>query len=55
MSLRDETADALMGAIKEAVGQTKDIEALRVLAESFALVAETKAGTRDQRAPGRIR
>jgi hypothetical protein len=47
MALKDETADALFTAIKEAVGQTKDIQALHVLAESFAAVAGTGLGARN--------
>jgi len=52
MALKDETADALFEAIKEATGQTKDIQALHVLAEAFAFVAGSGAGTKD---PPRVR
>ncbi|WP_276822610.1 hypothetical protein [Mycolicibacterium mageritense] len=47
MSLKNETADALFSAINEAVGQTKDIQALHALAEAFSLVAGTGYGSRD--------
>lgn len=47
MALRDDTADKLFECIKEAAGQTKDIEALHRLAEAFAFVAGTNLGTRN--------
>lgn len=50
MSLKNETADALYAAIGDAVkdtGVTKNIAALRELAEAFSLVASTGSGTRD--------
>lgn len=51
MALRDDTADALFEAIKEAVGQTKDIQALHALSEAYAFVAGTGFGTRN---PSRV-
>lgn len=54
MSLKNETADVLYTAIKEAVAQTKDIQALHVLAEAFSLVASTGAGTRDSSRGGKV-
>lgn len=46
MSLKDETADALYAEIKAQTVDKPSTQGLRLLAESFALVAGTRAGNR---------
>lgn len=47
MSLRNETADALLTAIKSQAEETGSAQSLHSLAEAFALVVGTRADSRD--------
>lgn len=47
MSVREETRDALLAAIRDRIGHTERVDHLRLLAEAYALVVKGTSRARE--------